>query len=296
VSAAPVFVVGAGRSGSTLVHQFLAAHPELCWLPGRVLEDHPERVRLAHAVMRCLDVPLLGRTLRRVLPPGEVYPFWERLVPGFTEPGRDLTAVDAVPDECAALARAFAALATPRRARVLAKVTGWPRIGFLHRAFPAARFVHVARDPRAVAHSFLGVSWWRGREGPEHWRWGPLSAQERELWEQHDRTPLALACLQMRIYWRALAAARRAVLDGPAGLVHDLRYEELCARPVLMLRGALASCGLSNSQSFEEHMRRTPVKSADDRWQRAFSASERGVAEALLEPCLEQYEQLPRGL
>ena len=66
-------------------------------------------------------------------------------------------------------------------------MTGWPRAGFLHAVFPDARYVNVIRDGRAVANSWLQMDWWLGYRGPEHWHFGPLSDEHREVWERSGR-------------------------------------------------------------------------------------------------------------
>lgn len=55
---------------------------------------------------------------------------------------------------------------TKKRNRLLFKITGWPRVGFLHEIFEDAKFIHLIRDGRAVAYSLLQQPWWEGWRGP----------------------------------------------------------------------------------------------------------------------------------
>ena len=278
---APLVLFGSGRCGSTVLHQMLSRHPGLAWIPehlgGRALSSLPDIRRF----LRWMDVPGVGHWLQWRHRPGEVYGLWESLAPGFGEPGRDLLAADADQAVVRRVRDAFDQMVTPRRHRVLLKITGWPRLGFLNAVFPGAQFVHVTRDPRAIACSFLRVPWWRGREGPEQWRWGALSGEQRELWERHGRTPLALACLQMHIYRNALERAVREIPDADAR-IHEVRYGTLCADSESVLDGLLRWSGLSWSGPFRRAVRRTRLVSTEDAWSRHLRRDERRVVESLL--------------
>ncbi|MHB8488835.1 MAG: sulfotransferase [Candidatus Dormibacteria bacterium] len=48
-------------------------------------------------------------------------------------------------------------------ATFLHKLTGWPRVGLLHAAFPDAYFIHVHREMSATARSWLRQSWFDHR-------------------------------------------------------------------------------------------------------------------------------------
>ena len=283
----PVFIFGSGRCGSSVLQRLLSYHPELAWLPDRLCRAFPERPGLSRFFLRSLDLPWFGSSLRLLSGPGEEYEFWEALAPGFSEPAADLTSSDVTDEARQRLRWAFERIATRRRTRVLAKITGWPRVDYLRDVFPAATFVHVARDPRAVVHSMLGVSWWRGREGPERWRWGPLEPELERLWERHGRTAFALACLQMRIYWRALEAAERRL---ERKRLVTVGYSELCRRPEDVLSEIAAACRLSVGPELERAIWRIPLESRDFQWARVWSEEQHEIAAEILEPALAFYE------
>ncbi len=162
----PIIIVGAGRTGTTVFHQMLAEHPHLAWLPGRVSSTFPDRLGLSRLVMKGLDFPVVGEILQRKVKPGESYPFWERHCKGFSAPYRDLVAADVTDRTKKHVPRTMAKILTEKRDRLLVKITGWPRIGFLSEVFEDARFIHVMRDGRAVANSMLNVYF--GRAGKDH--------------------------------------------------------------------------------------------------------------------------------
>lgn len=281
----PIFVVGAGRSGSTLFHQMFTEHPRLSWM-STLCDRHPDHLGYHRALMRAIDLPGAGPLLRRRWESAECYDFWNRFYRGFAQPCRDLRADDATPRAIAALRRAAAPLVTGRRPRLLAKITGWPRLGFLHAVFPDARFIHVYRDGRAVANSLLQVDFWRGWQGPAQWRWGPLDDEDQREWESHDRSFVALAAIQWKILMRAADAAKRSI---PASSLMDVRYEDFAERPVGMFREVGEFCGLDPDARFERALGRYRVESANYKWQQDLDPAQQAVLLAVLGENLVRY-------
>lgn len=225
------FVLGTGRCGSTLVHEVLARHPAMGFLSN--LED---RLPLPAAAGRW------NNTLYRRVParftqkgrlrfaPSEGYRALDRAVsPILSTPQRDLRAEDVTPWLERRTRRFFEERADAQgRPVFLHKFTGWPRSGFLGRIFPEGRFVHVVRDGRAVANSFLQMPWWRGYAGPDAWGWGPLPEAYAAEWAASERSFALLAGIE----WKLLIDAFE---DAKAALAPDrwleLRYEDFVAAP-----------------------------------------------------------------
>lgn len=154
VSAGPVFVVGAMRSGTTLMRLMLSRHSALA-IP-------PESHFLAKMVKRFApDEPLAGATLDEAL----------GLVTSNVEWRRDW---HGNADELTAAAAARAPLTLPELIdlvfRQQVEPTGKPRWGDktpaylfqvdrLHACFPDARFVAMVRDPRDVYLSIAPKDW-----------------------------------------------------------------------------------------------------------------------------------------
>ncbi len=291
-SEAPIWMVSSGRAGSTLVHELLSLHPHVTWFPERLWRRSNPNLAWVRILMELVDTPLLAPVAQRALLPGEVYALWESIAPGFTDPRRDLTRDDVTPSFKEGFNEALRAITTKRRRRALAKVTGWPRVGFLKHCFESAYFVHVARDPRPVALSFLRVPWWRGDLGPNGWHWGALTPADEATWTQHGRSRLALSCIQMNIYWRALVAASKAP---GAPVLYHVRYDALCASPVKTMVALADFCDLSRSAHFERALALSRVSSRDSAWRDAVSPAENKTLEEILAPCIEIYEAITQA-
>lgn len=142
----PIFVVGAGRSGTTLVQSLLSAHPRLALTP----ETHFLAIwaqREADGFEAAWTHYLASRRFAEL----GVTPEGCRAI---LERGPERT-------PRAALAAILAAFGEARgRPRVGEKTPGhWRWVGELLEWFPDARVILTRRDPRAVAASKLGAPW-----------------------------------------------------------------------------------------------------------------------------------------
>jgi tetratricopeptide (TPR) repeat protein len=132
-SAAPVFIVGMPRSGTTLIEQIIASHPKAFGAGElRVMANLAEAISDSNGNLFPEVVPAMsGERLRRL--------------------GGDYL-------------RAVARMA-PTAARITDKMPGnFALAGLIHLALPNARIVHVCRDPRDTAFSCFSILFARGHE------------------------------------------------------------------------------------------------------------------------------------
>ncbi len=282
----PIFIVGTGRCGSTALHRLLALHPRLMWLSGFAEEfpQHPEWNRWA---VSAVGNPVVRRLLGARIKPGENYGFWYKHAYGFAEPGRDLLGSDVTPRVKRQVREVMARMLTPRHHRMLVKLTGWSRIGFLDEIFGDAKFIHIVRDGRSMANSLLHInSWqWRGWYGPYSWRYGPLSPEDQATWERHNRSFVALAGIQWKIHTRAIEAARRS-LDPSRFL--EVKYETFCREPLETCRRVTSFAEIDSPPAFERNVVAAPIRDSD-RWRKDLSAEQQAVLTDVMREELSYY-------
>ena len=205
-----MLVLGVRRSGTTLLRVMLdrssvLAVPDESYFVPQLAHRHPGRVDPAAFVDDLRRLP----TLREWgLPPGEIA---ARLRPG-------LTTGEAI----AAVFEAYAARAGKERWGDKTPLY-MQHLRLLERLFPDARYVHLIRDGRDAALSFLSLPPGIVTEG-----WG------------HPRDAAGFAC-----QWRTEVEAARALgrRVGPVRYL-ELRYEALVERPGEELRRVCAFAGL----------------------------------------------------
>jgi hypothetical protein len=257
------------------------------WLSG-FAEEFPTRPEWNRRAVAMMNNRLLRGIFHKRIKPGENYGFWYTHAYGFAEPGRDLVADDVTPRVRRQLRSVFERMLTRRRNRILIKLTGWSRIGFLNEIFPDAKFIHIVRDGRAVASSYLHINeWqWRGWYGPYSWRYGPLSPEDQAAWEATGKSFAALAGLQWRIHTRAIDAAR-ALVDPERFL--QVRYEDFCDQPLESCRRVVEFAELESSPEFERHVSTTRITDMSNRYRKDLSVAQQALLTGLLRDDLVKY-------
>jgi hypothetical protein len=280
----PIIIVGSGRCGSTVFHRLLATHPEVMWLSALCdrYPDSPDRNRRA---VTALGHPWVRKLIGRRLQPGECYRFWDRHAFGFSDPCRDLVREDVTSRVKKQVRAAFEPMLTPKRNRLLVKITGWPRLGYLQEIFEDARFIHIVRDGRAVASSLLHVDFWRGWRGPQGWRAGVLSPEDQIEWEQHQRSFVALAGLEWKIQMRAFQQARH---DMDPNAICEIKYETFCERPLDTCRQVLEFAELREPPDFARQVEAASIRNSN-RWRNDLTPSQRRLLDVLLRDELQGY-------
>jgi hypothetical protein len=279
----PVFILGTGRCGSTAFHRVFSRHPEIAFMSS-LLHRFPSKIYLNRLLMKILDIPVLKYAGRKVLP-SECWNFWRRY--GIGGICRDPGAEDLTPARKDQLREVLPLLLTRKRHRLIIKLTGWPRIRYFREAFPDARFIHIIRDGRAVANSFLNVGWWQGWMGPENWGFGPLPAGYMDEWEKHGRSFVALAGIEWKIIMDRFRDSSKG-LDSSQYM--EMRYEDLCSEPVERFREVSEFCSVGFPRRFESEIRNSPpFSNRNFKWRDQLTGPQQDVLTEVLTGHLRDY-------
>ena len=278
----PLFIVGSGRSGSTILYRLLAVHPELCWV-SRLTDRFARLPRLALA-QRVLDVPGVGEALKRrivrrgawMLTPFEGVTTFEAYVG--LRADRHSTAADY---DARVHARMNAVVAghlagSGKRRFVCKRTANTQRIRLLNRMYPDALFLHLVRDGRAVAHSLNHVPWW---DEVDVWWLG----QRPPAWRAAGRHPLELTALHWRHDTEETLGA--ASLLGARYL--EVRYEELVHEPRCVLRSICDYADYAFPASYARLVPAT-LPNMNRKWRETWSAPERRLVHDAIGPLLRE--------
>ncbi len=284
----PIFIVGAGRSGSTAFHHAFARHPHVSWV-SKILDVMPKAEKLNAAVLRGLDSPVLGAALKkRVIEPGhlkpsEAYAYWERIAPGFSEPFRDLLDTDLTERTKANLQDAIERLTIDERPTPLHKITGWPRMGYLNAAFPDAKFIHVVRDGRAVVNSIMQIDFWEGWKGTKGWRGLDMTDEQQARWDASGQSFVTLGAMELADMFDAMVKATALI---PADRFMEIRYEDLCDDPTGTFANVTSFCDLEYTDDFNQSVIDFGFRNTNTKWRKDLTELQQRQLEAELAPHL----------
>jgi hypothetical protein len=258
---APLFIVGAPRSGTSLLYRTLALHPDAAWINNYVRRVPllPELAVLNRVAVR------MPRTRSRVWFGEEgdnayryagrrtllerVFPQPVEGEPVFTHRGVLEDGPTATPDaRQSRLAQDLRRMVRASGGNVLVskRIGHNRRIPLLHGILPESRFVVVTRDGRAVARSLSKVDWWP--DSPIWWYGGTPTD-----WAAEGRDPVELCATHWVREVEAISAGVGAV---PAGLVKEIRYEELVRDPRTVLTDVAAFAGLGADPDWDASLAR----------------------------------------
>lgn len=258
----PTFIIGTGRCGSTMLHDIICYHRDVCWLTP-LADRYPWRPRLNATALRNGKKLLPKALLHRLLRPVEPYRFFEASYHGFSTPYRDLFDTDVRPGEAKRFRDRLQNAAVPRQ-KFIAKYTGWSRIGLLREIFSNAKFIHIVRDGRAVVNSVLKAGYFDGWSGPENWNRGQLSDRQTEAWRDSKESFVILAA----IGWENRV---QSFLDASQELSPNdylqIRYEDFCADPAGNSKIIFDFMNLeTHDEGFERALSKKTFRSANDGW------------------------------
>lgn len=265
----PVFIVGAPRSGTSLLYHLLCLHPDAAWVSNWV---HRAPHLTAFASFNRFS-SRAQRLRRRVWFEGDdesaddrQRSLVERLFPQPAE-GEPLFSGYDIPEASDAtdptrrqtsLRRAVADIVrfTGGRVFVSKRTAHNRRLPLLHAVFPDARVVAFTRDGRAAAESLSRAGWWP--ESPVWWYGDtPLA------WEERGRDQWELCAT----HWvREVEAVERGLAALPPDQVLAARYEELVADPAATLARIGAFAGLPDGRRWRRAFGAVRLPRDDDTW------------------------------
>lgn len=282
----PIFVIGTGRSGTTLFFQLLGFHPDLAWFS--TYGNYFYRQTWPALLSRLRDLPGIDRVLppdaRYTPKPTESYGILNEVTDHLFTAHRRLDASDATPEIAERFRRrVLAYLRLQGKPRFANKHTGFARTRFLRAIFPSARFIHVYRDGRAVASSLVRVSWWKELDS---WHWGPMRPEYAEEYERSGRNRLVLAAISWKTLMDEIEDECR---DLSPDVLLRIRYDDLVNDLRPALESVLRFSELPDRPRFWKRVESHAVHDMENKWRTKLDAKERELLEKSLAAHLQKY-------
>ncbi len=273
------FIVGAPRSGTTLLKRIVDAHPDVAitrethWITQLIKGEEnvspalPATLELRSRLASHRRFARLRRDLALMGLHGEL----DRLL----APDREASYADLVSGVFDLYARGvgkrFVGDKTPRYVR---------HIPTLHALWPEARFVHLIRDGRDVCSSVAG------------WDNEKRMVKRFSTWETDPVSTIA-------VWWEQLVRLGREAGAELPGRYHEVRYEDLVGDPVRECVGLCGFLGVPYDErmvSFQEgRTKDDPTLDAKHGW-RPITTGLRSWRSEMSRPDLERFEAVAGGL
>jgi Sulfotransferase family len=278
----PIFIVGSGRSGTTVFYNFLSTHPEVSWFSN--YSDRFVNVNLMPFLHRIFDLTFVGTIAKKgiiskrklYIKPTEadnIYHDYCGFKHSIKTTENDLNV--GVEKKFKDLIKRHLLLNS--KERFLSKQTANnQRIRLIDKMFNDAYYIHVIRDGRAVANSLINVRWWNDIDV---WWLGEKASE----WEKKGRQPIELCGLHWKRDVEEILENKSLFEDRYI----EVRYEEF----ILDVRGTMEKvtnfCGLSNSKYFSKMLPQT-LPNMNYKWKDDLKEEQKTILDKTLKPFLVQ--------
>jgi hypothetical protein len=282
----PIFIIGSGRTGTTLIYRVMGGHPDLAWFSNFSARfPHFPPIAFLGRLYRMRQRYAWPRLMARLMPvPSEAYEVFDVCRPVVDSPyDPPLTKHDVNEEDHVRLRSVISGHVVWQGAKrfVNKNTRNTRRIEYLNAMFPDAFFIHIIRDPRAAAASLLKVDWWPNLKV---WCQGNVTPGD---WAAQGKDPAILAA----ILWRE---ENRYVLDRQSIFGNRylrIYYEHLVGDPWGVMEKILVHCGLEADEGFEYFVHRYAIKDMNYKFRGQLSVDEQIGIMREAKPILSRLEQ-----
>ncbi len=242
----PIFIIGAARSGTTLLYNILAGHPDLSWI-----SNYTDYFRLPHlAVFSRFYNPFLlelfPRPINKIIPqPFEGQRILRNFI-GYLLSIKPTSLEEKLSDNVIIHTKMTLAKHIKYQGgkRFLNKNIVFSNIlDSINQIFPDGFFIHIIRDPRAVVASLLLVHWWPELKVP-------YKGEIRTIAELENKNINTLKIATE--LWVNSVNEIFNTREKMEGRYKEILYEELVRDPNKILNDILIHCELPYRVKFEK--------------------------------------------
>lgn len=289
----PVFIVGAGRSGTTLLYRLLSMNEQVGFISN--YDSSYPMFSVYNYIFRYLS-PGVGMRLNTWFDKdGNAYfadrPWLKKWVPTPKEGeeiykfcGLSLGSCSHLPSDAVQkkLRNVFEIMQQSKNTPVILskRTANNRRIPCLMQAFPEAKFIFLVRDGRAVAHSLEKVKWWN----------------EHPLWWQDYQTPRVLVArggdnlaLAARDWIYANKAVTEALADVSATQKLEVRFEDLVKDSYAVSRKMCKFMGVPMTSQFKKSLKKLDLSPKSKSWKDEWSPVQQYMVEEIQDEWLSRF-------
>jgi omega-hydroxy-beta-dihydromenaquinone-9 sulfotransferase len=294
----PIFIVGCHRSGTTILHEMLAHHPDLAFFTN-ASSYSPKSPICANLIA---NIMLGDEKIERFVKDGM------QVSCNFPSEGIRLWECYATDGDTYCLDESYdnpemehyLKLTIQKHLRyfdadrfINKNLDNSARIRYLNKLFPDAYFIHIIRDPRAVCQSllkfrqaaanFFGAEHRHATSGVKSRTWSEI----RPFW---DCDPISSIGLLWRDVIETVEASRQFIAPEQD---LELRYEDFAGNPRTHLENTVQFCQLSWNKDIERLFTQAAgnvsLCDRNDVWKQRFSPQEIAKLTAIVDSKMHQY-------
>jgi hypothetical protein len=275
----PIFIIGSGRSGTTLLYKLLAGHNDVCWF-SNYTRKFPKIYFLSWLV-ELYQLPYLSRSIKekKWFPrPVEGHTIWDKFHPVENSSGEPPFSEADIKNVHKENMNLFISniIRYSGKLRFLNKNTrNTRRIPYLYKLFPDAFFIHTIRDGRAVTNSLLNVKFWSNLS---IWWADGKTVEELENIGQNQTV------LAAKMWKHEVEQALKDKNCLPVDQYVEIHYEELVKKPIEEMKRLTDSCDLHWSHKFRSHIESFKIEDRNFKWSNQLSLGEIEKISEVIEP------------
>ena len=274
----PIFIIGSGRSGTTILYDLLAGHKELGWFSSYT-NKYPQKPELAklNSLYKIVEISRKYRKTKYFPNPHEGHDIWDYFHP--INEGKDKGASPPFDESDVENANIglmkntiIKHLLSSGTSRFINKNTrNTRRMLYLYTIFPDCKFIHIIRDGRANINSIINVDWW---ENLEPWFENEGKTISQLIKEGKNELILGARCWKQEVS-RALNDSKKIRRNQYL----DIRYEDLTNNPNATIEQILNFSDLDFSNHFRKHVNSFSIKNMNYKYKNNFTKSELDLIE-----------------
>lgn len=278
----PIFIIGSGRSGTTVFYNYLSLHPEVCWFSN--YSDRFLNIKLIPLTHRLLDLPFAGTRLKKgiisnrkfFIKPTEAGRIYHDYC-GFKHTIKTTENDFNFDTEKIFKEVIERHLSLTGKKRFLTKQTAnTQRIRLIDKMFDDAYYVHIIRDGRAVANSILNVSW--GKETEIWW----AGDKTYELGEK-SREAIELCGLQWKNNVNEILNNKYLFKNRYI----EIKYEDFVLDVKGIMEKVIDFCELSELEIFFKQLPKT-LPNMNNKWKMNLTEVQKNILNEIMKSLLNQ--------
>jgi LPS sulfotransferase NodH len=289
-----IIIIGCPRSGTTYLMRLLASNKAFSWVSNE-LNKNPFDYHFTKG-LKYYKVPIIGKKLyykaklfdNPLLVPVEPWNFWNSHINYFQwKPSHFFTPRNAEPsdltqDQIDKTRNAIDLICKYGKSDIfLSKYTDFPRVKMLKEIFPNAKFIHIIRDGRAVANSYIKkiqsgdfntskeienwVSAW-----PSKWKDDFIALKQN---------PIAFTLIQWKYF---VSEIRNELSQIPNFDYKEIRYSNLTSNMEQVVKEIHEFVGIKLDSNIKYFMKMKPSDNMNHKWKNNLSQEEKEIFNVLL--------------